>query len=145
MSDAEFEAIERKKDAADARMASGERVAIRKAYLKDYKKFGSAYDHDMSEYKKDLLAEIKEDEKFDKTPEGKAKLKKEFEENRARVAEAKKRKARLKTAGSLFRAVSKGVGVIGLAAVIKEMAETHKELKSKPKHRYGSQSLFKDK
>tara|TARA_R110002167_G_scaffold58731_2_gene166202 strand:+ start:2585 stop:2992 length:408 start_codon:yes stop_codon:yes gene_type:complete len=122
--------------------------AIRKAYIKDQTKFKSAFDHDFTKYKNDLADEFAESERYNKTPKGKAELEQGRKENKERVAASrekeKARQARLKMAGSLFRAISKGVGVLGLAGAVNEARKVHNEIKSKPKGKNGSgQSLLK--
>ena len=122
------------------------RIAIRKGYAQNYRQFESAFDHDFTNYKNDLAKEFEESERYNKTPEGKAELEKERKENRRRVAESrlekKKRKTRLKAAGSLFRAVSKGVGVLGVAGAVNEVRKAHKEIKKAGPGNYGSKTLL---
>ena len=122
------------------------RAAIRRAYAKDYGKFKSAFDHDFTNYKNDLAKEFEESERYNKTPEGKAELKKGRKEVRRNVAanrlEEKKRKARLRAAGSLFRAVSKGAGVLGVAGAVNEVRKAHKEIKKAGPGSFGSKTLL---
>lgn len=122
------------------------RAAIRREYAKDYGKFKSAYAHDFDQYQSDIAADIAEQERYNKTPEGKEELKRERKVQRRFRAENKlknkKKQARLKAAGSLFRAVSKGAGVLGVAGAVNEVRKAHKEIKKAGPGNFGSKTLL---
>lgn len=135
MSDAEFEAIERKADAAETRRAAGDRsVSPSREDLKRKRALRS------------LVGKASDIQKLNKSDISKVSS---FANKAAKNFKAPETKDLMKevvkqtpVTKGLLSAVARGAGLIGAAATMNEFRKAHKLIKDNPTRKYGSKTLL---